>query len=251
MSDVAVAPDRPAVAPPRSGGAGRPIRRRAALPTGRAVVGGFLVAVAVVAVFTGAQRAARGPTTSYVVARSDLPVGTRLPAAHLAHLRMDLPETLARSAAFTREADLVGATTVGPIRAGELVQAGAVVAKRSGPTDLELSFAIEADRAVAGSLRPGERVDVLATFGSGSDSYTVVVVHQAHVLSIARDGGALAGDGEVVRLAVPTSGDALALTHEVNAGEVTLVRSTGTAGGQVGETYRAPAAEPGSTARNG
>ena len=252
MPDVTVAPDRPAPFPaangsPRPSGAnhgGRQLSRRSALPTGRAVVGGFLVALAALGTFAAYSSASAGPTTSYVVARRDLPIGTRLTADDLTTLAMELPDVVANGAAFASEGPLVGATTVGPIRQGELVQAGAVVKKRSGAGELEVSFEIESARALAGTLRPGERVDVLATFGAGGDTYTVTVVRQAKILQAGKDAGALAGgDTDVISLAVPTTEDAMALTHAVNAGKVTLVRSTGAAvAGEVGTTYRAPAA---------
>ena len=254
MPESAVAADRPPNGAARAGapspgtsvrgGRPRPLERRSALPTGRAVVGGFLVALAALGTFAAYTSATSGPTTSYVVARRDLPIGTRLTADDLTTLPRELPDVVARDAVFAKEGPLVGATTVGPVRRGELVQAGDVVDKRSGPEALEVSFEIESSRALAGTLRPGERVDVLATFGAGGDTYTVTVVRQALVLDAARDrGGLAAGDTDVISLAVPTSDEAMALTHAVNAGKVTLVRSTGsTAGGEVGKTYQAPAA---------
>jgi Flp pilus assembly protein CpaB len=247
MSDVAVAPERPSAALPRSNGAsGRPLKRRSSLPSGRAVVGGFLVALSALGIFAAWSQATAGPTTSYVVARSDIPIGTRLTEDDLTLLPMELPEVVVGAAVFDAEGPLVGATTVGPIRRGELVQAGDVVKKRSGGEELEISFAIDSSRALAGTLRPGERVDVLATFGGGGESYTVTVVRQARVLETTTDGNALAdGSTEVISLALQTSDEALALSHAVNAGEVTLVRSTGATGsGPVGQTYRAPSSTP-------
>ena len=244
MSDVAVAPDRPSAAPPRVAGAARPLKRRSTLPSGRAVVGGFLVALSALGIFAAYSRATAGPTTSYVVARSDIPVGTRLTADDLTLLPMELPPVVAGSAVFDGEEPLVGATTVGPIRRGEIVQAGDVVKKRSGAEELEISFAIDSSRALAGTLRPGERVDVLATFGAGGETYTVTVVRQARILETSTDGNALAdGASEVISLALQSSDEALALSHAINAGDVTLVRSTGaTVSGPVGQTYTAPAA---------
>jgi Flp pilus assembly protein CpaB len=251
MPDVAVAPDRPSLGATgaRAGGAtgvggGRTVRRRSSLPTGRAVVGGFLVALAALGIFAAWSSATAGPATSFVVARRDIPIGTRLTADDLTSLPMDLPDVVADDAAFASEGPLLGATTVGPVRRGELVQAGDVVKKRSGAGELEVSFELESARALAGTLRPGERVDVLATFGAGGDTYTVTVVRQARVLETSRDRGGLAADDtDVITLAVPTTDEAMALTHAVNAGKVTLVRSTGsTVSGEVGKTYQAPAA---------
>jgi Flp pilus assembly protein CpaB len=244
MTNVAVAPP----AEPRAAGVGsRPLRRRGALPTGRAVVGGFLVALAALGIFVGYTRATAGPTARYVVARRDIPVGSRLTADDLTTLPMDLPAVVAANAAFTRESRVVGATTVGPIRKGELVQAGSVVAKRSSADELEVSFSIASARALAGTLRSGDRIDVLATFGTGADTYTVTVVRQARVVDAGRAGGALAdGQSETITVALASSEKALALSHAVSAGEVTLARSTGAnVSGQVGQTYRAPANKAG------
>ncbi len=252
MSDVATA-DRARRLPGESStNEARSVRRQTSLPGSRAAIGGFLVALSALGIFSAYSRAAAGPTTSFVVARRDVAVGSRLTADDLAPVAMELPDALANGSAFRTEGDLVGATTVGPVRKGDLVQASDVVRKRSGPEELEVSFALESSRAVAGSLRPGELVDVLATFGAGSDAYTVTVVHHARVLDARPAGGPLAGgDTDVIRLALTSDADALAVTHAVNVGDVTLVRATGTAGGGApGQTYRAPAADDGApTAR--
>lgn len=245
MSDVAYAPQRPpgnAAGPPNGG---RPLRRRSTLPSGRAVVGGLLVALSALGTFAAYTRATAGPTHSYAVAGRDLPIGTQLTAGDLLLLPMDLPPLVAEQATFSSPRELVGATVIGPVRRGELVQTADVVRKRSGPAELEVSFSIESSRALAGSLRPGEQVDVLATFGGGGDSYSVVVVRHARVLDTARSGSSLGqGRTETVTLAVANSEEALGLTHAINAGEVTLVRSTGSSGsGAAGQTYRAPAAD--------
>lgn len=240
MGDVAVAPRGSSAGAARVGG--RPLPRRVALPTSRAIVGGFLVALSALGIFTAYSRAATGPTTRYVVARHDIAAGARLSADDLVLLPMALPEVVVEAAVFAREDAVVGATAVGPIRRGELVEAGDVVRKQSAPEELELSFSIDMARALAGTLRAGERVDVLATFGSGAETYTVTVVRQARVLHSQSDRSALATSAVVLSLALSTSDEALALTHALNAGEVTLVRSTGsTVSGPVGQTYTAPA----------
>lgn len=209
-------------------GAPRPLPRRAPVPSARAVVGGFLIALSALGIFVAWSQATGGPDTTYVVARRDLPVGTRLTTADLDVLPMALPDRLARRSAFSRPGAVVGATTVGPIRAGELVQAGDLVRRRAAGGLLEVSFAIEAARALGGDVRPGERVDVLATLGTGASATTSAVVRQAQVVDVAQDRGGLAAGATrpiVVRLAVATADDAVAVAHAVDAGAVTLVRS--------------------------
>lgn len=249
MSDVATADRARRLPGEPSTNEARSVRRQTSLPGGRAVVGGFLVALSALGIFSAYSRAAAGPTTSFVVARRDVAVGSRLTADDLSLVVMELPDALANGSAFRSEGSLVGATTIGPVRKGDLVQASDVVEKKSGPEELEVSFALESSRAVAGSLRAGELVDVLATFGAGGDAYTVTVVRHARVLDARPAGGPLAGGGtDVIRLALTSDADALAVTHAVNVGDVTLVRATGTdTGGAPGQTYRAPAVDEGGT----
>ena len=261
MSDSAVAtpqrgerivastrPARRGRSAPGSAG-GRQVRRRQPLPTGRAVVGGFLVAVSAVGIFAAWSSAAGGPDERFAVARRDLPIGHRIEAGDVTLQPMDLPTSLAR-AAFSNPRLLVGSTVVGPVGRGELLQAGDVVDSDGAPTDLEVSFAVERSRAVGGSLRPGEFVDVLGTFGAGGDTYTTTVVVGARVLAVDDgDGGLAAGDERTITLAVRTADEARAVTHAVNAGDVTLVRSRAAAGEDVDRsgTYRAPTASAAST----
>jgi Flp pilus assembly protein CpaB len=248
--------DATAVAPPAlgervagasrngAGGNGREVRRRQPLPSGRAVVGGFLVAASALGIFATWSRATAGPTERFAVATHQLAIGHRIEATDLALQPMDLPATVA-SSAFSNARLLVGSTVVGPVGKGELVQAGDVVDSSSAPTDFEVSFAVERSRAVGGSLRAGEFVDVLATFGAGGDTYTTAVVVGARVVAMDdRSGGLGASDDRTVTLAVPTATDARAVTHAVNAGEVVLVRSrpASTADADRSGTYRAPAA---------
>src|SRR5205085_11204950 len=70
-----------------SAGAGagrRVVARRPALPGGRAVVGGFLVALAAVGGFAGWTRATADTRVRYLAASRDLPVGRRIGPGDLA-----------------------------------------------------------------------------------------------------------------------------------------------------------------------
>src|SRR5438132_1082243 len=75
-------PDADLLTPPRqaAGGDGRarPLRRRRALPSGRAVAGGLLVALALIGIYAAYTGATAPPRRSYVVAAHDIAVGSRL-----------------------------------------------------------------------------------------------------------------------------------------------------------------------------
>ena len=216
----------------------RTVRRRRGLPGSRAVVGGLLVASAAVGLFAAASSTSAGPAGSYVVARHDLAPGTRLQAGDLELAPMDLASG-PRARAFESPQPLVGATLVAPLGAGELVQSSAVVARSGDTASRELSFTLERGRLSAG-MKQGERADLLATYGSGSDAYTVAVVRQAHVVAIERPRTSAGENGPAtVTVAVDDPNDALALAHAIQLGKVTVVRATGApplAGGPA--TYR-------------
>ena len=227
---------------------GRSIRRARPLPSGRALVGAFLVAAATLGIFLAWSGAERGPSTSYLVAARDLPIGTKLSPADLRAVPMELPAALAASSAFGDPAELDGVEVINPIRAGELVQGSSLVGSDAAPTDLEISFAVERDRAVGGRLKAGEHVDLLATFGTGADTYTTTVLQGARILDIASSSDALGSTGPItITLAVSDADEARAVAHAVNVAELTLVRSNpDETRSEQGGTYRAPAAAPGS-----
>jgi hypothetical protein len=227
---------------PAGAGAGRRVvARRAALPGGRAVVGGFLVALAAVGGVAGWARATADTRLRYQAAARDLPVGRRIEPGDLAWARADLPPFVA-ARAFRRPGLVVGAVTLGPMARGELVQASHVL-RGPAAAGRQISFPIEAARALDGSLRAGETVDVLATYGTGQDAYTLVVVRDARVVTVSTPRGALSdARSEVVTLAVASAADGLAVAHAAGAGAVTLVRAPGDGGPPGPSSYRAPAA---------
>lgn len=200
----------------------RLVRRRRPLPGSRAVVGGFLVAVAAVGTFAVAAGAGDERRVGYVVARDDLAVGRRITADDLALAPIDAPPFVAERA-FRRTDDVVGAVVVGPVARGELVQAGSVL--RDAPEGRQVSFPVEAARALDGNLQPGEAVDVLVTYGTGEHAKTAVVARRARVVRLRRPSGTLSdGRTVVVTVAVDTDDQAAAVAHAAGAGTVTIVR---------------------------
>ena len=121
-------------------------------------LGGLLVAVAALGLYATVRSAGAPPQTSYVVARAAIAPGTTLTADLLGAQRVDLPDSLA-AATFSIDQDelVLGAVAVEPIAAGDLVHRSDVAdADRAELAPFEMSFRIDADRAVAGSLRAGD-----------------------------------------------------------------------------------------------
>ena len=223
----------------------RPLRRRRTLPGGRAVVGGFLVALAAVGIFAGYTNATADTRVRYLVAGDDLPLGHRLTPGDVVAVAMDLPAAV-RARSYRSASQLAGSVVIGPVGKGELVQSSDVLAAADGAGDRQISFPVESARAVNGQLRRGELVDVLATYGTGADAYTVVVVAGARVADRRPSSGSLSDGGdEVVTLAVPAAADTLAVAHAVDAGAVTLVRAAGDRSTPAAaSTYTAPGPAP-------
>ena len=205
----------------------RTVRRRRGLPGSRAVVGGLLVASSAVGLFAAATNSGKGPARSYVVARQELAAGTRLQVTDLALAPMELAPGV-RARVFDTTQILVGATLVAPLGAGELVQSSAVVARKGDTASRELTFTLERGRVSTG-IKQGERADLLATFGTGADAFTAVVVRSALLVAIERPRTSSGGDtgASTVTVAVDDPADALALAHAIQLGKVTLVRATG------------------------
>jgi Flp pilus assembly protein CpaB len=204
---------------------------RRGLPTGRALVGGLLVTVAAVLVFAAYAGATDRPERSVVVARRDVDPGERLEAADLDVRSVDLPADLA-GRAFDSADELVGAIALGPIATGELVQEGTVRLGDPEATGPEFSFPVERERALAGDVRAGERIDLLATFGSGSDASTVVLARDARVRHVQESrSGTLGSSGQLVVTVGLASGDeVLDVAHASQVATITVVRSGHTAG---------------------
>lgn len=211
----------------------RVLQRRRALPGGRAVAGGFLVAASAVGVFSAYRSADAGPSTTYLVAASDIRAGQRLAAGDVAAVALDLPDAQHRR--VLRDAALVdGAVALAPIAAGELVQVSAVARPEGAPDRAQISMPVDPGFALNGDtalLDAGDRVDVIVTYTTGGAPETTTVASDAEVVAVYRPEDAVGGAGSVtVVLAVPRR-ELEAVAQASAAGQVTLARTTGLAGG--------------------
>ncbi len=235
MTDTATLPPT-AAAPQAAEAGGRPIRPPRGLPGGRAVVGALLVAAAALATFAAYLDASAAPSVRYVVATTTIEPGTRL--ASLAEvgerfgtIALDLPPEVADGVIPAAEVDqLVGQVVLAPLSPGDLLPRTQVVADVADAQTL--SFSLPRRSAVAGALQAGERIDVLATYGTGDGAYTLYVVRGVPLLAVAGpDGGPLDEAGDVVvTVAVSSLEDVQALGHAASTAELLVTRSTARAG---------------------
>lgn len=206
----------------------RTIRSRRALPSGRAVVGGLVVTVAALAVFSAYAGASSEPSRRAVVVTRDVPAGHVLADTDLTTVLVDLPPDTAAST-FDDAATVTGSVTLTPIGTRQLVADTSVrIGVPDRPPAHEFSFPVDRERAVDGDLRPGETVDVLATYGSGTDATTSVLARSATVVDAHDAGrGALGTSALVLTVALGSGEQVLDLAHAAQIAQLTVVRSTG------------------------
>jgi len=203
--------------PPR-----RMITRAPGVPSGRALLGGALVAVAAVGLFLTWRGAGSTPAHRYAVAARALAPGDPVGPADVRFAPIDLPHGVAR-AAFPDAAALEGRVALAPIGAGELLQQGELSDQVAGPPAAEVSLRLDRALAVDGRLRPGDRVDVFGT----DEQATHLVASGVRVIASDDAGGSFgAGDQLTVTLALTDGGQQQAVVSAARAGTVTLVRTT-------------------------
>ncbi len=204
-------------------GASRAIVRRPALPGGRAALGGLLITVAALGVFLAYRRGEGGPTTRVVVAAQEIRLGAVIEADDVQVVLADLPASTGATTFRTTTA-VVGHVALGPIAAGEIVQAGSITADRSTSEVNEIAITLPRAQMAVGQLQAGDRVDIFVTY----DDHTASVARGATVVLIGNDRDrSLTSDRELSLVVSVPSGDVVAaLVHALRTGEVTVVRST-------------------------
>jgi len=185
------------------------------------------MAAAAVLTFWAYSGASRTPRQWYVVATHALVPGTRISAADVRLVPLDLPDPGVRAQLFGSTAALVGTSVLAPIAPDSLIEASEVVGRGGAPGTREISISVDRSRAVGGTLKPGEYVDVLSTFGQGAASSTVVMVPHVEVLTVSAAGGGAIGDTpiEIIVVAAPDGPAAEAIADAAIATQLTLVRA--------------------------
>lgn len=194
---------------------GRSVTRRRSLPGGRAVVGAFLVALAAVGIFTAYLRSNAVPTTEYVVAARDLLPGDVLTSQDLRLVAIQLPDAQVATTASNRDA-MVDRVVLSPVTEGELFGVGDTADAAEVAGTSAVTVPLDTNRALAGDLEPGDRVDVIATH----DDVTRYVAGDLAVVRATVDGTATA-----VTLAAPDAATVLAVTNAIDTAEVFLARA--------------------------
>ena len=143
-----------------------------------------------------------GKTTVPVwVVGKDLAGGSVLSGEELRVEHVNLPPRL--GASYVRASEpLAGMVVTRPLAAGELVPAAWVVPS-SPARSRAVAIPVDPEHAVGGALRPGDLVDIYATFDAGdARARTVALLREAEVLDVVSAGGLVMGDRSLIGLTI-------------------------------------------------
>jgi len=203
----------------------RSITPRRSLPTGRALVGAFLVTVAALGAFALSADHDGEPTTRYLVTTRAIDVGEQVTAADVRFESMILSDELADRSLNSMNG-LEGATVLRSFRTGELIDVAdvipAITKATIGETLHEVTFGVPLDRT-PDSVVPGDRVTVLAT----TDGLTRLTVEDAILLEIDRQPDQIGPSGRgTLTLAIDRPETVMDIVHLTQIADITIVRST-------------------------
>ena len=192
-------------------------------PGTRAIAGGVLVTCAMLGVLV----APGGPEEAdgrYLVAAVDLAPGEPLEPTMLQELSMSLPPTVARHAVVDI-GDVEDLTTEVALPAGSVLHADqlttAPAAAQQGP---EVTVSVPLHRALGGDVTVGDHLDVITTYGSGTEGFSQVVAADVVVTDVRATADTLGVDPAVtasIRLA--RGADVLPVVHASHADALSLV----------------------------
>jgi Flp pilus assembly protein CpaB len=194
------------------------------------------------AAFAGGQRVlsdARATSQVWVAAR-DLPANTTLTSADLEPVAVRLPsELLTRYASAASEVE--GELTTRSFGRGELLPTRSLAPAGVDAAISSVSIPVSPEHAVGGSLRPGDRVDVYATFdASDVRARTTSILRNAEVSDVIEASGLVVGGEAAVGIVVSASPRrAAAVAFALRTGEIDVVRTVGPSEGPSQITIRA------------
>jgi Flp pilus assembly protein CpaB len=186
-------------------------------------VGGFLVFVAAVVVFSAALAGGSKTGQAWVVAARPLAPGSVLGPGDLSTATMRLSRS-SSALTYRDPAAVEGRSLAVALPAGALVESPELVPARSQPRLRPVSVAV--DPVSLGALSPGQPVDVLTTQGSGTAVAIAVVVRGATLVAVtpSTSGGlAASGASGQVTIGVASLAEVEAIVQASHAGTISLV----------------------------
>lgn len=225
FSPIVTASSAPTAEPPAT--PGRRFSWSPGLPTRRSALGALLITAAALGAFALATDGPPPAPPLWLAASRPLPQGHELAGDDLRAVPLAAPPELAQGL-VAADAEVRGAVLLAPLAEGDLLARSAVLAPgEGGPVAHELSLSLPVELAVGGDLRPGETIDLVATWGAGPEASTTVVARAVRILRVeAAASGELVDPSSVqVSVSAATGEEAMRIAHAAQVGAITVVRS--------------------------
>jgi len=190
----------------------------------RLVVGIALIGVSILGGLRLSSRA--DDSVGVFRAAADLPAGHALTGADLEPTRLTAEGVVLDRLQRAESGPPVGRVLRQPLAAGALLTRDALGA--TAPDGRAVTVPMSADHALGGAIRPGDRVDVLATFDKGTEvSRTITVAAGARVADVLRAEGLFGQDegalGAVTLVVAPD--EVVVVVFAARNGELDVVES--------------------------
>lgn len=206
-----------ATASPRAGSVGHGFRWRIAL-------GAALITAAAALVLVAHRAAQQPPSTRWLVVDTEVAAGAPLHDTDLAAALIDLPAGVDGVRVSELE-DLRGRVAAHSLAPGSLLTQNDLLDPDRfwDGAGIEVAVTVDGDRAPLGSLKPGERVEVLSTDPEGEGTRTLLGGVRVVAVDDGNQDGIGAHGGVRVRLAVTDDEAAAALVDAAVREQLTLV----------------------------
>jgi Flp pilus assembly protein CpaB len=195
------------------------------MPSGRALVGGLLVAVSTIGIFA-AYRAASTPTvTNWLIINSEVEAGATIRSENLAFAPMDIHRET-RERAFTDPEEVIGRVAVVHLHKGELVQQSTIARGVDSVSPARrVGISLDPADALGGAVKVGDRVDVLSV---PDDASAEVIVRGALIDDLADTAAESVGSTRAFSLilVVPDEPAAVKILDAQTSGHITLIAAS-------------------------
>ena len=198
---------------------------RASWMNGRTLLGLLISAAALF----GGQRVmqnAENTVTVWTAAR-DVPGEEVIDRTHLRVAEVRLPSDLLASTRWGIDSSR-GDVATRPIAAGELFSTVWIVDGTELDSGRVISIPLQPEHAVGGTLSPGDRIDILATFDVGEAwARTVVLAQAVEVREVVRAEGLIDDPGQIGVTVSVDAAQSARLAVVIRNAEIDVVRVTG------------------------
>lgn len=159
---------------------------------------------------------------------TDLPQGAVISEEDLIPIEVDLSGTTLAGYATVAE-ELSGRALTRPVAAGELIALGSLGDSATAGVARAITIPLSSEHAVGGDLRPGDLVDIYATFDAGDiRARTTLLARSVGILDLVESSAIAFEETPLIGLTVGVSPeDAARLAFAIRTAEIDVVKVTG------------------------